>query len=130
MPIIRRKYNYRKVYISNTILSESYPACGKTVESYVAGKPAVIPFDGFVDWDEFSGDGTIITSIEAFTPDDSLAGQWTEYKATDWFLGQENHDGVSLVLYEGLPVKIGESDVQVVAVKPNNVTSLGQHHGR
>lgn len=126
MPIIRRKFNYRKVMLGqHGVVGSDSSLSGRTVDVFMGSETEPINFDGFVDWDEFSGRGAVLTNIEAYTPSDSQMGEWVEFNYSDWLLGQMNNHGVSLVLHNNEPVKVG-SRKEKRSVIENNIRSIGR----
>ena len=125
MPVIRRVYNYNKVYLSPEVKFGSSALCGQTVDTIECDKLHKMPFLGFLDLASINQlNGAILTMIDGFTPGDYISGQWQELHRNDWLLGHADQSGVYLVTQHNKPIKAGFGPIQTPPKHVDNVRSI------
>jgi hypothetical protein len=127
MPCIRRAYHYAVVYLSPEVCFGKMPLCGQSVEVIKGGAAKNTPFYGFTNLQSLADkNAMLITGLTGYSPSNEILGPWLELKRTDVYLGEQERDGVKLVVEKGKPVRVAFEPLQsdTEAERPNNVTRI------
>lgn len=101
------------------------PLCGQTVEVHtLSGATKNMPFIGFVNGQDFKGEGAIVTGLTGFNPQDVFDGFWHEFHADALWLGMVKFNGICLVVSDGMLVSLGQREPVQTVERHNNVVAI------